>query len=601
MTKYQDLKSVKYIEQTIVFVENLLGCSFKPTGKYRYSSYCPFHDDRKDSFRLYVDGKDQVKFHCFGACHGNWDVYDLIIKKKDCHFRQAQKEFAEFLDIKDITFHKEYSSNVPKEAGKEENEPDITVDITEPEELHPKVIEALEEAAEFYNKLLLDNPDKFGAVHKYLNHRGLNADIIRLFKIGYAPPLPDDEYKGRALMMECQDRFMKDHRVSYYYRKAGLIRLLEDETSPGYNYYRRYISSVKEWGAYNVWADYFANRITFPIHDINGKPHGFMGRKIDNRDYRWIRQSSEDTFIKTQSWLFGIDKAARHIKHYESVILVEGIFDYFAFYRILQDTGRPFVVSTLGTIFTEEIRNILQGLGVKNYIVAYDWDETGRKAIHKVIEKTGATVFYLGGMKEDEDPADKLEQVSTVINGFSVKHLSSAAKEIQKKTDKPVSMSFISSGKPGKRNVMFTPAREPIPEPKETAKEYFYNIDEFLPLLSYDSPNKAALDAKLEQIYQLLDTKPVKATSDKVFKIPGNFIRQQNYKGIGPAIILWLRIVIEQQNRKRKVRETDGTVSQWLNTSRKTVSKYKQELNELGYLNIDTSHKLQRLSVKFFT
>ena len=67
MTTYQDLKSVKYIEPTRAFVEDLLGISFERTGDNRYSAYCPFHEDTKDSFRLYVDGKDQVKFHCFGA------------------------------------------------------------------------------------------------------------------------------------------------------------------------------------------------------------------------------------------------------------------------------------------------------------------------------------------------------------------------------------------------------------------------------------------------------------------------------------------------------------------------------------------------------
>ena len=66
MTTHKDLKSAKYIDSTINFAEGLLGINFKRTGNNRYSAYCPFHFDRKDSFRMYVDGKDEVRFRCFG-------------------------------------------------------------------------------------------------------------------------------------------------------------------------------------------------------------------------------------------------------------------------------------------------------------------------------------------------------------------------------------------------------------------------------------------------------------------------------------------------------------------------------------------------------
>ena len=67
------------------------------------------------------------------------------------------------------------------------------------------------------------------------------------------------------------------------------------------------------------------------------------------------------------------------------------------------------------------------------------------------------------------------------------------------------------------------------------------------------------------------------------------------YDDLGASIIFWLRIVIEQQTRKRKIRETDGTLAEWLNTSRATISSYKRILKDLGFLNIDTNKKLQTL------
>ena len=54
MTSYKEAKSAAFISDIIRFAEELLGIKFWKTGKYSYSSHCPFHNDRKDSFRVYV-------------------------------------------------------------------------------------------------------------------------------------------------------------------------------------------------------------------------------------------------------------------------------------------------------------------------------------------------------------------------------------------------------------------------------------------------------------------------------------------------------------------------------------------------------------------
>ena len=53
--------------------------------------------------------------------------------------------------------------------------------------------------------------------------------------------------------------------------------------------------------------------------------------------------------LSSETWLYGIEKAGRYIRQYRTIILVEGIFDYFAFYNLLRDQDKPVVVSTLGT------------------------------------------------------------------------------------------------------------------------------------------------------------------------------------------------------------------------------------------------------------
>ena len=53
----------------------------------------------------YVNKNDKVRFHCFGACKGDWDIYDLIMLSKNFRFREAQKVWAAHLGIVDFTFY----------------------------------------------------------------------------------------------------------------------------------------------------------------------------------------------------------------------------------------------------------------------------------------------------------------------------------------------------------------------------------------------------------------------------------------------------------------------------------------------------------------
>ena len=125
-------------------------------------------------------------------------------------------------------------------------------------------------------------------------------------------------------------------------------------------------------------------------------------------------------------------------------------------------------------------------------------------------------------------------------------------------------------------------------------------MDDFLPLLSYDHGNKAMLDQTINEITKLLEARHTEPQSDTVFTIPVKFMQTEAYTDLGPALILWLRLVIEQQTRKRRVRQTDAVLAEWLGTTRKTILVYKRQLQELGYLNIDTSTRPQRLSVRYF-
>jgi phosphatidylserine/phosphatidylglycerophosphate/cardiolipin synthase-like enzyme len=80
----------------------LLGIRFKCIRKYRYNALCPFHADAKESFMVNVNKDDQVRFHCFGACKGDWDIYDVIMLRNKDRFSKAQQVWAEHLGVVDF-------------------------------------------------------------------------------------------------------------------------------------------------------------------------------------------------------------------------------------------------------------------------------------------------------------------------------------------------------------------------------------------------------------------------------------------------------------------------------------------------------------------
>ena len=124
----------------------------------------PFHQDTKDSFRIYVNGKDEVRFHCFGECGKDWDIYDLIMLKDHCNFPQAQEKFAKFLDLKDVEFHQgRYQYHSDNETGPNED-PDKPIACVDDEDLTVDHRRVLQESAEFYNNLSLSRKEEYEKV-----------------------------------------------------------------------------------------------------------------------------------------------------------------------------------------------------------------------------------------------------------------------------------------------------------------------------------------------------------------------------------------------------------------------------------------------------
>ncbi len=420
MKTHLDIKSAAYIEAIVDYAEKLLGIVFKPVKKNRYNALCPFHADTEDKLMVYVDKKDKVRFHCFGACRGDWDIYDLIMLRTKQGFTTAQQMWAEHLGIKDFTPYAGAGASVP-EPG-ETPEPDDPVVFAEPGKLDEKIAAAMNHAAGFYNALLMSNEKQFQHIRDYLARQGVDNSVVDKFNIGYAPPYSDARHQGRALTDSLLPRFENDFETFNAFLDGGLIRLLNDNTAKAYGYYCRQIDFRRKAPFSRNYGDSFAGRIVLPIYDADANPAGLAGRLPDDRGVRWLKHQSNEIALSSGSWLYGIEKAGPFIRQYRTIIIVEGIFDYFAFYNLLQHQDKLVVVSTLGSYLTPETAAILTGLGIEHFIVAHDWDNTGRSGIERVAAKSGGWVYYLGGPAAGQTPYDMLQPVVKSISGFALKH-----------------------------------------------------------------------------------------------------------------------------------------------------------------------------------
>ena len=418
--RYQEIKSVAYIDATIQYAETLMGIRFKSVKKHRYSAPCPFHADAKDSFMAYVNKKDEIRFHCFGACNGDWDIYDLIMLRKKYRFKKAQQVWAEHLGVADFTFVSGRSTCIAE--PEETSETVDPVAFVAPSKIDEKMVSALNDSANLYNDLLISNEDRYKHIWAYLARQGIGKDTIVKFNIGYAPPYSDERYHGRALITGFLPRFINNPEAFNAFLDGGLFRFLNDATVKGYGFYCRQIDFRRKDTFSRNYSDYLAGRIVFPIYDSDARPTGIVGRYPDDKGIRWLKQQTREVPLSAKCWLYGIEKAGRYIRQYRTIILVEGLFDYFSFYNLLRYQDKPVVVSTLGSYITPEAATILNGLNIEHFIVAYNWDEAARNGIERMAAKAGGWVYYLGGLTEGQAPYDMLKPVVNAINGFSLKH-----------------------------------------------------------------------------------------------------------------------------------------------------------------------------------
>jgi len=221
----------------------------------------------------------------------------------------------------------------------------------------------LHEAAAAWFEEQLRGPE--GAVaREYLAGRGLNADGIKLFRIGYSP----DSFNG------LRDRLsgMADAETL---RASGLFSSKEQGD-----------------GTMGPLYDRFRKRVMFPICSESGKVIAFTARTLETGEKagpKYINSPETPLYSKGQV-LFNLDKARTSIRQHEYALLVEGQMDCISvFLRGIQN-----VIATSGTAFTEHQVALLRR-HTSNVAVNFDPDTAGANAAEKSIALLTAEGFTI--------------------------------------------------------------------------------------------------------------------------------------------------------------------------------------------------------------
>ena len=318
------------------------------SGQGRYEGLCPFHEERTPSFGI---DPDQKVYHCFG-CQAGGDVFTFVQETEGLDFVGALEFLAD-----------RYGVQLEREAEDPQ--------AAERRRQHERLLELLERTATFYVRYLWDS-DEAAPAREYLASRGLGEEVLRTYRVGYAPSRFD-------VVWTASKRAGFSARESY---DAGLVQ------------------RSKSTGGV---IDRFRRRIVFPLCDRRGRVLGFGARALGADQQPKYLNSSDNAVFHKGRHVFGADIARAHATRAGSVVLCEGYTDVIA----LHQAGLRNAVGLMGTALTDEQVGELARLAPK-VLLALDADAAGQSAMLRAARVAAGRRLELRvvPLSAGEDPAD---------------------------------------------------------------------------------------------------------------------------------------------------------------------------------------------------
>jgi DNA primase len=279
-----------------------------------WKACCPFHNEKTPSFTV---NDDKGFYHCFG-CGAHGDAIRFLTDQRGMPFMDAVKELAAKAGM-----------DVPAPDPQAKERADRTATLTD----------VMAEVQAWYADQLAGLAG--AEARDYLKHRGIEPDVVRRFRLGFAPD-------SRSALKRALEKLGEDKLV-----ETGML-IKPEEGGETY--------------------DRFRGRLMFPIRDPRGRVIGFGGRILGAGEPKYLNSPDTPLFDKGRT-LYNIDRAGPASRNARRLIVVEGYMDVIA----LDRAGISEVVAPNGTAVTEAQLERMWRLD-PSPILCFDGDSAGRKA-----------------------------------------------------------------------------------------------------------------------------------------------------------------------------------------------------------------------------
>jgi DNA primase len=291
----------------------------------RWVGLCPFHQEKTPSFSVNAEAG---LYYCFG-CQASGDAITFVRQIEHLDFADAVRNLAERSGI-----------TITEDAG-------ASAERHRRAPLH----DALQKAVDFYHERLLSAPDA-GRARDYLRSRGYDGEVVRRFRLGWAP----DDWDALSKHLKVPATVLSDAGLGFVNRRGRQ-------------------------------QDSFRARVMFPIFDPAGRPVALGGRLLPNPGGEGgaagpkYKNSSDGPVYSKRRTLYGLNWAKQDVVVSGEVIVCEGYTDVIAFFTV----GLPRAVATCGTALGEEHFRLLRNFA-RRVVLAYDADAAGQAGASRVYE-----------------------------------------------------------------------------------------------------------------------------------------------------------------------------------------------------------------------
>jgi DNA primase len=308
----------------------------------RWVGLCPFHSEKSPSFSVNAEAGF---YYCFG-CQASGDAISFVRAMEHLDFVDAVRRLA---DKAGMTIREDGN------AGKDNQKRKIFLD-------------AMEQATEWYHHRLLTGADA-GQARDYLRSRGYDGEVVRRFRLGWAP----DGWDTLCTALKLREDVATGSGLGFVNKRGRL-------------------------------QDAFRARVLFPICDPSGNPVALGGRILPgSSDPAKYKNSTETPIYSKRRTLYALNWAKQDVIASGEVVVCEGYTDVIGFF----EAGVPRAVATCGTALAEEHVKLLKNFATR-VVLAFDADGAGQSAAGRFYEweRKLEIDVAVAALPPGSDPAD---------------------------------------------------------------------------------------------------------------------------------------------------------------------------------------------------